>query len=108
MNRFGLRQGSTPIDRLKKQVLKAEMPRNTKILEIQATLPDPKMAHALALYIAEETVKLNQNLSKAGDQELAGAAEKQAAEAQQRLQKAEQESARAETDELADPLNGGA
>lgn len=105
VNRFGLRQGSEPIDKLKKSVLKAEMPRNTKILEIRATLPDPKMAHALALYIAEETVKLNQKLASAGDQELAGAAEEQASEARQRLQKAEEESARAETDEPADPLN---
>src|SRR5438552_4485939 len=40
--RFGLRQNSAPIDKLKKSVLKADMPRNTKVLEIHATLPDPK------------------------------------------------------------------
>src|SRR5947199_7175060 len=42
VQRFGLRDNSLPIDRLKKSVLRAEMLRNTKILEIQATLPDPK------------------------------------------------------------------
>src|SRR5437016_5313824 len=47
VERFHLRQDSTPIDKLKKSVLQAELPRNTKILEIHATLPDPKTAHAL-------------------------------------------------------------
>src|SRR6266581_8488083 len=77
VKRFGLRRDSAPIDKLKKSVLKADMPRNTKILEIHATLPDPKKAHALALYIAEETVKLNQAVSREGDQELAAEIEKQ-------------------------------
>ena len=90
VQRFGLRRDSTPIDRLKKSMLKVEMPRNTRILEIHATLPDPKTAHALALYIAEETVKLNQAVSRQGDQELAGEAEKQAAEARIRLRDVEQ------------------
>jgi uncharacterized protein involved in exopolysaccharide biosynthesis len=96
---FGLRQDSEPIDKLKKSVLKADMPRNTKILEIHATLPDPKKAHALALYIAEETVKLNQAVSREGDQELASSAEKQAAEVGARLQKIEQAFAQASTQE---------
>src|SRR5712692_6553936 len=90
VQRFGLRGDSTPIDKLKKSVLKAEMPRNTKILEIRATLPDPKTAHALALYVAEETVKLNQAVSREGDQELTAEVEKQAAEARARLRSAEQ------------------
>ena len=90
VQRFGLRRDSTPIDRLKKSMLKVEMPRNTRILEIHATLPDAKKAHDLALYIAEETVKLNQAVSRQGDQELAGEAEKQAAEARIRLRDVEQ------------------
>src|SRR5207249_4269934 len=90
VERFGLRRDSAPIDKLKKSVLKADMPRNTKILEIHATLPDPKTAHALALYIAEETVKLNQAVSREGDQELIAEMEKQAAEARARLRAAEQ------------------
>jgi len=65
---------------LKKSVLRADMPRNTKVLEIHATLSDPKAAHALALYIAEETVKLNETISREGDRELSAEAEKQATE----------------------------
>jgi uncharacterized protein involved in exopolysaccharide biosynthesis len=95
VQRFGLRQGSEPIDRLKKDVLRAEMPRNTKILEIRATLRDPKTAHALALYIAEETVKLNRAVSREADQELTGEAEKQLVEARARMEKIEQAWARA-------------
>src|SRR5256712_414372 len=90
VQRFGLRRYSVPIDKLKKSVLKADMPRNTKILEIHATLPDPKTAHALALYIAEETVKLNQAVSREGDQELTAEAEQQAEQARARLRTAEQ------------------
>ena len=101
---FGLRQDSEPIDKLKKSVLKADMPRNTKILEIHATLPDPKKAHALALYIAEETVKLNQSVSREGDQELAAEAEKQAADVRSRLQKIEQAWADASTHEPVEQL----
>jgi uncharacterized protein involved in exopolysaccharide biosynthesis len=99
VDHFGLRQDSEPIDKLKKSVLKADMPRNTRILEISATLPDPKKAHALARYIAEETVKLNQAVSREGDQELAAEAEKQAAAVGARLQKIEQAFAQASAQE---------
>ncbi len=110
VQRFGLRGDSTPIDKLKKSVLKAEMPRNTKILEIRATLPDPKTAHALALYVAEETVKLNQAVSREGDQELTAEAEKQAEQARARLRTAEQAwseaTAQAPVDSLQAELEG--
>ncbi len=105
VDRFQLRQGAEPIDKLKKSVLKADMPRNTKILEIHATLPDPKKAHALALYVAEETVKLNQGISREGDRELASDAEKQFGEVRARLQKAEQDWAQASTQEPVEQLS---
>lgn len=101
---FKLRRDSEPIDKLKKSVLKADMPRNTKILEIHATLPDAAAAHALALYIAEETVKLNRTVSREGDQELASEAEKQAAEIAARLRESEREWARASTEEPVEAL----
>jgi capsular polysaccharide biosynthesis protein len=104
VERFGLRRNSQPIDRLKKSVLKADMPRNTKILEIHATLPDPKTAHALALYIAEETVKLNDAVTREGDQQLVVEAEKQAVEVRARLQKIEQAWALASTEGPVDQL----
>jgi len=110
VQRFGLRSDSTPIDKLKKSVLKAEMPRNTRILEIRATLHNPRTAHALALYVAEETVKLNQAVSREGDQELTAEAEKQAEQARARLRTAEQAwneaTAQAPVDSLQAELEG--
>ena len=42
-----------------RQVLEARIPPNTRILEIQATLPDPQKAQALAVYIASAVVRMN-------------------------------------------------
>jgi uncharacterized protein involved in exopolysaccharide biosynthesis len=50
-------------------VLDVAIPKNTKVLEIHATLADPRKAHALASYIANHTIELNRKTSRAGDQE---------------------------------------
>ena len=87
LDRFQLRQrfpGRT-IESLKAGILKAGMVRDTKILEIQATLPDPKAAQALAQYLGEETVKLSRSVDQEADQDLSQAIEKQEAEAKARL-----------------------
>jgi uncharacterized protein involved in exopolysaccharide biosynthesis len=91
---FGLRD-RRPIDKLKRSVLKVAIPRNTKIVEISATWTDPNKAHALALYIASETVKLNRSLNREEDSELASEAEKLVAESRARLDKVEEASKRA-------------
>ena len=89
VERFHLRQNSAPLDRLKKSILKVSVPRNTKILEISATLSDPKLAHDLSLYLAEETVKINENTSRQGDRESAAEAEKEYAVARSRMDAAQ-------------------
>lgn len=53
-----------PFEALKKQVLKVQKPRDTKILEISVTLSDPVKAQALAQYIAEKTVALSSSLDR--------------------------------------------
>lgn len=60
-NRFQLRElvGHKPIETLKKQVLRIGIVRNTRILEINATLPDANRAQALSQFLAEETVGLS-------------------------------------------------
>ena len=98
VEKFGLRRGSMPIDALKKSVLKAEMPRNMKILEIAATLPDPRKAHELAQYIADETVKLNRSGSRDADQELVADAEKQSSDIRARLRTVQEDSAKAQVE----------
>lgn len=73
LEHFRLRAAASgrSIESWKRGVLKVEVPRNTKILEIRVKLPDPNKAQAMAQYLAEETVKLNRDLNQAGDRELA-------------------------------------
>jgi uncharacterized protein involved in exopolysaccharide biosynthesis len=92
VERFHLSTGANArsIESLKQQVLKVSKLRDTKIMEISATWPEPNLAQQVALYIAEETVKLSRGESIATDREVIGEAERQATEAQQRLDRAQQ------------------
>jgi uncharacterized protein involved in exopolysaccharide biosynthesis len=76
LDRFHLRQASgRTIEGWKSRVLRVEIPRSTKILEIRVTLPDAKQAHQMALYIANETVNLSQSVNVEGDRQLTQAFE---------------------------------
>ena len=66
--RFGLH--GAPIEALKRRVLKVQIVRNTRILEISATLPDPKKAQALAMFLGEAAVELNRAAVSESDQDL--------------------------------------
>lgn len=59
---------NTSIESLKRRILSLNKPANTSILEISATLDDPRQAQALAQYIAEHTVALNANLDDRSNQ----------------------------------------
>lgn len=75
--KFGLRdtvRRPLTIESLKRKVLQVSVLKNTKILEIAVTLADPSKAHALAGYIAEQTIALNRATSRRVDDELADAA----------------------------------
>jgi capsular polysaccharide biosynthesis protein len=89
---FHLASGENPrtIESLKQQVLKVTKLRDTKILEISATLPEPELAQHFVRYVAEETVKLSRGESVATDREVIGEAEREATEDQQRLDRAQQ------------------
>jgi uncharacterized protein involved in exopolysaccharide biosynthesis len=91
LDRFQLRHlfPNRPVESLKAGILKIGMVRDTKILEIKVTLPDPKTAQALAQYLGEETVKLSRSVDQEADQELAQAIEKQEADARARLDRSE-------------------
>lgn len=92
MKKFGLRgAGWRPvtIESLKRSVLQVSVLRNTKILEIAVTLPDPSKAHALAVYIAEQTIALNRATSRRVDDELADAARREVDRAAAKLQAAQ-------------------
>jgi uncharacterized protein involved in exopolysaccharide biosynthesis len=91
VDRFGLRAllGNRPIEVLKKSVLKAGLLRNTRILEISVTLPDPHRAQQLAQFVAESAVELNQGLVHDGDRDLFGGMDRQQEELRERVQATE-------------------
>jgi capsular polysaccharide biosynthesis protein len=104
--RFQLRalMGNRPFEGLKRSVLKVGVVRNTRILEISATLPDAAKAQALAQFLAEQTVALNQSLITRGGNDLVDAVEQQRREAQAQLDRTEKEWSAALASEPVDDL----
>lgn len=90
LDQFGLRS-ARPIESLKKRILKVEIVRNTRILEISATLPDARKAQALALFFAQSTADLNRTLTAEGDEELTRSTERQTAELRAQLDRLDAE-----------------
>lgn len=82
--KLGLRSG--PIESLKQRVLKVSLLRNTRILEISATLPDAKRAQELARYLADSTVEMNRSLTAEGDRDLVSGIARQQEELRRRTQ----------------------
>lgn len=84
--RFHLAQSGQGLEALKRRVLKVSKLRDTKVLQISATLRDPKAAQALAQYLADETVNMSRQESRASDQDVVQQAATQAADGQRRLE----------------------
>jgi uncharacterized protein involved in exopolysaccharide biosynthesis len=101
VRQFGLTGSS--IESLKRRVLQAQLVRNTRILEISITLPDPKKAQALAAFLAESTVETNRASVSESDQDLLRGIEQQARELRARLQEIDASWAKAVA---AEPLEG--
>ncbi|MGB9458384.1 MAG: hypothetical protein WCB12_20215 [Bryobacteraceae bacterium] len=106
VERFGLRQllGNRPIESLQKSVLRVEIVRNTRILEIAATLPDPTRAQALAQFLAEETVELNRAIATEGAQDLVEGIAQEERRARERLSETDAAWSRVLTDEPVEAL----
>ncbi|HLI82384.1 MAG TPA: Wzz/FepE/Etk N-terminal domain-containing protein [Bryobacteraceae bacterium] len=79
--------GIKAIESLKKRVLHVGLARNTRILEIAATLPDAPKAQALAQFLADEAVALNRSLGAQSGEELITAVEKQLREARAEVER---------------------
>ena len=75
IEKFGLERH--PVEAVKRRVLKVQIVRNTRIMEIAATLPDPAKAHALSKYVAESSVELNRSTVSEGDEDLVRGLEQQ-------------------------------
>jgi uncharacterized protein involved in exopolysaccharide biosynthesis len=91
--RFHLLGSGQSIESLKRRVLKVAKLRDTKILEISATLADPKTAQSLVQYLADETVTASRVESMVSDTDFVAKAQKQTNEAHLRLEQAQKQSA---------------
>lgn len=80
--------GSIPIETLKRSVLEVTKPRDTKVLEIRATLKDPTLARDVARYLAMATVKMNRALDAASTSDLTAGGDQVMAAARQKLEQA--------------------
>jgi uncharacterized protein involved in exopolysaccharide biosynthesis len=70
VEQFHLRSDAKePLEGLKRRVLKVSKLRDTKILEIKATLPDPKKAAEVTAFLARETAALSESVGRDGDQD---------------------------------------
>ena len=90
LDRFHLRpaEESGSMEGSKRRILKVSKLRDTRVLEISATLPDPSTAQAFAQYIAEETVKSSKAILRDADSDLVDAASRQMEQARTRLDEA--------------------
>jgi uncharacterized protein involved in exopolysaccharide biosynthesis len=88
VDKFHLREASssTPMEALKRAMLKVAKIKDTKILQISVTLADPKQAQAMAAFLAGETVALSRSANFADEQDLRDEARARATEAQKRLE----------------------
>jgi capsule polysaccharide export protein KpsE/RkpR len=55
--------GSPSIESFKKHVLEVRKPKETKVLQLAVTLGDPRQAQAVAQFLAEQTVALNDQVA---------------------------------------------
>ncbi len=93
VNRFHLRQSypDASMESLQRKILEVTKLRDTRILQIAATLPDPRQALAFAQYIAEQTILLNQSLTTDLEGDSMAAAGKELASAKDARDRAEAE-----------------
>lgn len=88
VEQFHLR-GSDPLDRMKRRMLRVAKVRDTRVLSISVTLPDPRQAQAMAQFIAEQTVSSTRAAMEASDVDLIETADGDLKDAQSRLQNAQ-------------------
>jgi uncharacterized protein involved in exopolysaccharide biosynthesis len=106
IDKFDLRAifGSKPIESMKRRVMKVATVRNTRILEISATLPDARKAQAVAQFLAQSTTDLNRNVTSEGDQDLLRGIEEQTKDIRDKLDRTEAEWAKLLTTEPVEEL----
>jgi protein tyrosine kinase modulator len=83
--------GSAATETLRRRVLRVLKLPDTKVLQIRATLQDPKQAQALVQFLAEETVALNRSVESQSEREALMEVRKQVEEAGAQLAQAREQ-----------------
>jgi uncharacterized protein involved in exopolysaccharide biosynthesis len=83
--------GSPATEALRRRVLRVLKLPDTKVLQIRATLPDPKQAQALVQFLAEETVALNHSVGNLSEAEALTEVRKQVEQAGAKLAQAREQ-----------------
>lgn len=93
--KFHLLDGGTgpSLESFKRRVLRVDKLKDTNVLEVSVTLPEPAKAQALVEYLAQETVALDRGVARAGDQELLDSSRRQMEAARKELDEARAEAA---------------
>jgi succinoglycan biosynthesis transport protein ExoP len=91
LEKFHLREADSAqtIESLKRRILKVTKVRDTRILEIAVTLPDPKQAQAVAQFLADETISLNRNANVQNDADLLADGQKRVEDGRKLLDQAQ-------------------
>ena len=94
--KFGLLDGANPpaLEALKRRVLRVEKLKDTKVLQIRVTLPDPRKAQAVAQYLAEETAERNRSVALLNDKRALEDVHAQVEAARAKMEAARKEQAR--------------
>jgi uncharacterized protein involved in exopolysaccharide biosynthesis len=105
LDNLGLRASfaNASVEQIKRRVLEITKPRDTKVLEIKATLNDPVRARDMARYIAQATVEMSRSLDRASGSDLTEGGDAVLAMASKRLTAIKAELADAV---LKDPIAG--
>jgi uncharacterized protein involved in exopolysaccharide biosynthesis len=71
VERYGLRvKGSESVESLKRRILRVSKLKDSKILQIRATLPDPAKAVKVAQFVAGEAVRISRDTGAGTDREM--------------------------------------
>jgi len=92
LEKLGLRKRyeGAAVEELKQKMLAVSKPVNTSLIEVSATLPDPREAQHLAQTLAEGAVELNSTLDRQSNEELLREPTQIYAAAKDRRERAEQ------------------
>jgi uncharacterized protein involved in exopolysaccharide biosynthesis len=90
LDELGLRRRypKTSVESLKRRVLSVTKPAATRLIEIEATLEEPREAQRLARFIAEQTVAMNRSIDEHSGDGAVHQAEDNLAHAEARLRRA--------------------